>query len=51
MIDQKWHKGGSKQAMSCMVGTKASALMSGEKDVLAKSIQVAKDMDEKLHLV
>ncbi|RKL22183.1 hypothetical protein BFJ70_g13210 [Fusarium oxysporum] len=51
MIDQKWHKGGSKQAMSCMVGTKASALTSGEKVVLEKSIQVAKDMDEKLHLV
>ncbi|KAI7771842.1 hypothetical protein LZL87_006118 [Fusarium oxysporum] len=47
MIDQKWHKGGSKQAMSCMVGTKASALTSGEKDVLTKSIQVARDMDEK----
>ncbi|KAG5809967.1 hypothetical protein H9Q74_007267 [Fusarium xylarioides] len=51
MIDQTWHKGGSKQSMSCMVGTKASALTSGEKDVLAKSINVAKDMDEKFHLV
>ncbi|KAF9772892.1 hypothetical protein IL306_009383 [Fusarium sp. DS 682] len=26
MIDQKWHKGGSKKAMSCMVGTKVSDL-------------------------
>ncbi|KAF4336153.1 alpha-1 3-mannosyltransferase MNT3 [Fusarium beomiforme] len=51
MIDQTWHKGGSKKDMSCMVGTKASELTSEEKDVLANTIQVAKDMDEKLHLV
>ncbi|KAF4450925.1 hypothetical protein F53441_5986 [Fusarium austroafricanum] len=51
MIDRKWHKGGSKKSMSCMAGQKASELSSGEKDVLERSIEVAKDMDEKLHLV
>ncbi|KAF5672531.1 alpha-1,3-mannosyltransferase [Fusarium heterosporum] len=51
MIDQKWHKGGSKKDMSCMSGTKASELSTAEKDVLARSIEVAKDMDEKLGLI
>ncbi|KIL84890.1 hypothetical protein FAVG1_11760 [Fusarium avenaceum] len=51
MIDQKWHKGGSKKDMSCMAGTQASELESAEKDILARSIEVAKDMDAKLGLI
>jgi alpha 1,3-mannosyltransferase len=51
MIDQKWHKGRSKKDMSCMAGTEANELESAEKDVLARSIEVARDMDEKLGLI
>ncbi|KAI6760503.1 hypothetical protein HG530_009363 [Fusarium avenaceum] len=51
MIDQKWHKGGSKKDMSCMAGTQASELESAEKDILARSIEVARDMDAKLGLI
>jgi hypothetical protein len=51
MIDQKWHKGRSKKDMSCMAGTQANELESAEKDILARSIEVARDMDEKLGLI
>ncbi|KAM0549430.1 hypothetical protein ACHAPJ_009416 [Fusarium lateritium] len=51
MLDQKWHKGGSKKDMSCMAGTKATELSAGERDVLARSIKVAKDVDDKLKLI
>ncbi|RGP75732.1 hypothetical protein FSPOR_530 [Fusarium sporotrichioides] len=51
MIDQTWHKGGSKKDMSCMAGKTVSELLNGEKDVLRRAIGVAKDVDEKLDLI
>ncbi|KAM0492964.1 hypothetical protein ACHAP8_009628 [Fusarium lateritium] len=51
MIDQTWHKGGSKKDMSCMAGNIASELTPGERDVLKRAIGVAKDVDEKLDLI
>lgn len=51
MIDQTWHKGGSKKDMSCMAGDRASEMSGQEKDVLEKSINVAMDVDEVLTLV
>ncbi|RBR24746.1 uncharacterized protein FIESC28_02519 [Fusarium coffeatum] len=51
MIDQTWHKGGSKKDMSCMAGKTAKELESGEKDVLKRAIDVAKDVDETLKLI
>lgn len=51
MIDQTWHKGGSKKDMSCMAGKIVSELSSGEKGVLRMAIDVAKDVDERLGLI
>ncbi|KAL4724658.1 hypothetical protein ACLX1H_008100 [Fusarium chlamydosporum] len=51
MIDQTWHKGGSKQDMSCMVGKKVQDLSADEKDTLRRAIDVAKDVDAKLGLI
>lgn len=51
MIDQHWVKGGSKQDMSCMVGTEVSTLSEHELDILSRSIAVAQDVDEKLGLI
>ncbi|KAM0350403.1 hypothetical protein ACHAP4_009970 [Fusarium culmorum] len=51
MIDQTWHKGGSKKDMSCMTGKIVSELTYGEKDVLRRAIDVAKDVDERLDLI
>ncbi|RGP72406.1 hypothetical protein FLONG3_6802 [Fusarium longipes] len=51
MIDQTWHKGGSKKDMSCMAGTKAKELENGEKSILRKAIEAAKNVDEKLNLI
>lgn len=51
MIDQTWHKGGSKKDMSCMAGKTAKELGSGEKDVLRRAIDVAKEVDKRLRLI
>lgn len=51
MIDQTWHKGGSKKDMSCMAGKTAKELGSRDKDVLKRAIDVAKDVDETLKLI
>ncbi|KAF4975160.1 hypothetical protein FZEAL_8015 [Fusarium zealandicum] len=51
MIDQKWHKGASKKDMSCMAGFDASELSEGERDVLKRSIEVAREVDKRLSLV
>ncbi|KAF7559015.1 hypothetical protein G7046_g5142 [Stylonectria norvegica] len=50
MMDQEWHKG-SKKEMSCMVGTEVDELTEHERDILRRSIDIARDVDERLHLV
>ncbi|KAG8668395.1 hypothetical protein FPOAC2_07679 [Fusarium poae] len=51
MIDQTWHKGGSKKDMSCMAGKIVNELSSVEKGILKRAIDAAKDVDEKLDLI
>ncbi|KAJ3471766.1 hypothetical protein MRS44_001865 [Fusarium solani] len=51
MIDQTWYKGAAKKDMSCMAGGKATELSEHERRVLARSIKVAKDVDERLGLL
>lgn len=50
MVDQEWHKGGKKD-MSCMVGTNVNEVSEEEKDILARTIGVAKEVDKDLDLV
>ncbi|KAJ9145443.1 Glycosyltransferase family 71 protein [Pleurostoma richardsiae] len=49
MIDADWQKGATKQDMSCMVGGESRSLTAEEKEVLAKSIELAKKMDKDFH--
>ncbi|KAM5355084.1 hypothetical protein ACJ41O_001730 [Fusarium nematophilum] len=51
MIDQKWHKGGSKKDMSCMAGREATELSERERAVLGQSIEVAREVDARLNLI
>ncbi|KAB5513240.1 mannosyltransferase putative-domain-containing protein [Coniochaeta sp. 2T2.1] len=51
MIDADWLKGGSKEAMSCIVNGTINDLTREEKGVLARSIEEAKEMDKKFHNV
>ncbi|KAJ4195663.1 hypothetical protein NW755_001823 [Fusarium falciforme] len=51
MIDQTWYKGAAKKDMSCMAGDQATELSEDERRVLARSIEVAKDVDERLGLL
>lgn len=45
MTDGKWHKGATKDDMSCMSGRRAVPLTEGEKTILRRSIELAKDVD------
>ncbi|RSL53614.1 hypothetical protein CEP51_014864 [Fusarium floridanum] len=51
MIDQTWYKGAAKKDMSCMAGDKATELSEDERRILSNSIEVAKDVDERLGLL
>ncbi|KAF6821430.1 glycosyl transferase [Colletotrichum plurivorum] len=51
MIDQQWVKGEKKKDMSCMLGTNVRELNERERNVLARSIEAAKDVDEVLELI
>jgi alpha 1,3-mannosyltransferase len=51
MIDATWLKGGSKKDMSCMIKGAVNDLSEGEKGVLARSIEKAKEMDSTFHNV
>lgn len=51
MIDGTWEKGGRKEDMSCMVGSTVTDLSEGEKTVLARSIDKAKELDLIFHTV
>ncbi|RTE78043.1 hypothetical protein BHE90_007475 [Fusarium euwallaceae] len=51
MIDQTWYKGAAKKDMSCMAGDKATELSEDERGILARSIDVARDVDERLGLL
>jgi len=48
MVDGVWEKGGSKPEISCMRDAKVQGVTTGEKDILAKSVEAAKKVDEKL---
>ncbi|CAM1504563.1 Fc.00g021540.m01.CDS01 [Cosmosporella sp. VM-42] len=50
MMDQEWHKG-SKKTMSCMVGKDVKETTEHERDVLGQCIDIARDVDERLHLI
>ncbi|EXL73803.1 hypothetical protein FOPG_10999 [Fusarium oxysporum f. sp. conglutinans race 2 54008] len=45
MMDGKWHKGRTKDDMSCMTDTEVLELTAEEKRVLRESIEIAKDVD------
>ncbi|KAF5556120.1 MNT3-alpha-1 3-mannosyltransferase responsible for adding the terminal mannose [Fusarium phyllophilum] len=45
MMDGKWHKGRTKDDMSCMTDTEALELTAKEKRVLRESIEIAKEVD------
>ncbi|KAF5644388.1 alpha-1,3-mannosyltransferase [Fusarium sp. NRRL 25303] len=45
MMDGKWHKGRTKDDMSCMTDTEVLQLTAEEKRVLRESIQIAKKVD------
>ncbi|KAJ0318087.1 hypothetical protein COL5a_010834 [Colletotrichum fioriniae] len=51
MIDQQWVKGARKKDMSCMVGMNARELSGSETSVLKRSIEAARDVDDRLELV
>ncbi|OIW22949.1 hypothetical protein CONLIGDRAFT_586228 [Coniochaeta ligniaria NRRL 30616] len=51
MIDADWLKGGSKEAMSCMIKGTVNSLTEGEQAVLARSIELAREMDVVFHNV
>ncbi|KAJ9160818.1 Glycosyltransferase family 71 protein [Coniochaeta hoffmannii] len=51
MIDADWLKGGSKEAMSCMVNGEVRSLIEGERTVLVRSIEKAREMDVTFHNV
>lgn len=51
MIDGTWEKGGRKEDMSCMVDGTMKDLSEGEKALLARSIDKAKEMDLIFHSV
>lgn len=50
MMDQEWKKG-SKQEMSCMVGTEVNEVSEQEREVLRRTIDIAREVDEKYNLV
>ncbi|KAM0550776.1 hypothetical protein ACHAPJ_008639 [Fusarium lateritium] len=45
MMDGKWHKGRTKDNMSCMSDSKVNELTKEEKKILGDSIKVAKEVD------
>ncbi|KAF4344252.1 MNT3-alpha-1 3-mannosyltransferase responsible for adding the terminal mannose [Fusarium beomiforme] len=51
MMDGKWHKGRTKDDMSCMTDTAARELTTGEKRVLRESIDAAKKVDKALKTI
>ncbi|KAH8901940.1 hypothetical protein BR93DRAFT_954223 [Coniochaeta sp. PMI_546] len=51
MMDADWLKGGSKEAMSCMVHGTVNNLTEAERGVLARSIEQAREMDKVFHNV
>ena len=51
MIDADWLKGGSKEAMSCMINGEVRSLSEGERTVLERSIDKAREMDVTFHNV
>jgi hypothetical protein len=51
MIDARWMKGKSKEAMSCMVDGPVNSLVEEEQRVLARSIDKAREMDKTFHNV
>jgi len=51
MIDAEWRKGATKIDMSCMTGGKATPLTEGERSILARTIEVSKEVDAKYSLV
>jgi hypothetical protein len=51
MIDADWLKGGSKEAMSCMINGPINNLTEAEQTVIARSIEQAREMDKVFHNV
>jgi len=51
MIDGQWQKGATKVDMSCMNEGKATPLTEEERNILAKTIEVAKEADAKHSLI
>lgn len=51
MIDADWLKGGSKEARSCMVNGAINSMTEGEQAVVARSIELAREMDKVFHNV
>jgi len=50
-IDAEWQKGATKIDMSCMTGGKATPLTDEERNILSKTIEVAKEVDAKHSLI
>ena len=48
MMDGKWHKGRTKDDMSCMDGSEVLKLSDDEQHLLRQSIDVAKKVDKAL---
>jgi alpha 1,3-mannosyltransferase len=45
MVDAVWEKGATKRDKSCMKGGQAVELAEGERDILKRSVEVAKRVD------
>jgi alpha 1,3-mannosyltransferase len=51
MMDGIWEKGADRTQMSCMVGAAANPLLVGEKDIIAKAIEEAQQLDLEFRLL
>ena len=48
MVDGVWEKGGSKPEISCMRDAEVKDVTAEEREVLAKSVEAAKKVDEEV---